>query len=123
LNLGNLDAKRDWGHARDFVRAMYMMLQAEEPDDYVVATGETHSVREFADAAFSRVGLNYEDHVVINPAFYRPTEVDVLLGDYSKAKNKLGWSPEIKFEELVNEMVDWAMEHPEEWACKGYVTK
>lgn len=115
LRLGNLDAKRDWGHARDFVEAMWLMLQTDKADDYVVATGEAHSVREFAQAAFARAGLDYEEHVVIDPAFYRPAEVDFLLGDSSKARMALGWKPKIGFEDLVNEMVDWAMEHEEEW--------
>jgi GDPmannose 4,6-dehydratase len=123
LKLGNLDAKRDWGHASDFVKAMHLMLQADKADDYVIATGEVHSVREFVDAAFSRAGMNYEDHIEIDPSLYRPTEVDCLMGDYSKAKNKLGWTPTVMFDELVNEMVDWAMSHPEEWSYKGYALK
>lgn len=115
LMLGNLDARRDWGHSRDFVEAMWLMLQADKPDDYVVATGEAHSVREFANAAFSHVGLNYEDYVGIDPAFFRPAEVDFLLGDASKARKALGWKPKITFQQLVEEMVDYAMDHPEEW--------
>lgn len=115
LKLGNLEAKRDWGHAKDFVEAMYLMLQAEKPDDYVVATGEAHSVREFVEAAFKHAKLDYNDYVKIDPAFYRPTEVDYLLGDSRKARNTLGWKPKIDFNELVNEMVDWAIAHPEEW--------
>lgn len=115
LTLGNLDAMRDWGHAKDFVKAMWLMLQQEQPDDYVVATGIAHSVREFAQTAFSRLGLDYQKYVRIDPALYRPTEVDYLLGDATKAKEKLGWQPKITFEELVNEMVDYAMAHPEEW--------
>jgi len=106
LYLGNLDAKRDWGHARDFVRAMYLMLQQPKGDDYVVATGETHSVREFLEHAFGYVDLNYQDYVEIDPRYFRPTEVDALCGDYSKAKRVLGWEPEITFEELVQEMVE-----------------
>ena len=106
LRLGNLDAKRDWGHARDFVRAMYLMLQQPKGDDYVVATGETHSVREFLEHAFGYVDLNYQDYVEIDPRYFRPTEVDALCGDYSKAKRVLGWEPEITFEELVQEMVE-----------------
>jgi len=113
LKLGNLDAMRDWGHAKDFVEAMYLMLQADKPDDYVIATGEAHSVREFVDAAFSRVGLAYEDYVEIDPQFFRPTEVDYLLGSCAKARKQLGWTPKIKFNELVNEMVDAAVAHPE----------
>lgn len=116
LKLGNLEAKRDWGHAKDFVEAMWLMLQQERPDDYVVATGEAHSVREFVEASFKRLGLDYQNHVEIDPAFYRPTEVDYLLGDYSKAKQALGWRPKTAFADLVNEMVDWAMAHPEEWS-------
>jgi GDPmannose 4,6-dehydratase len=109
LRLGNLDAKRDWGHAKDYVRAMWLMLQQDEADDFVVATGETHSVREFCDAAFSCVGLDYRDHVVIDPRFFRPAEVDLLLGDSTKALTKLGWEPEARFEEMVEEMVEHDM--------------
>lgn len=115
LKLGNLDAKRDWGHSQDFVEAMWLMLQASVPDDYVISTGIAHSVREFAEAAFKRVGLDYQEYVEIDPLFYRPSEVDFLLGDCSKAKRELGWSPKIDFAELVNGMVDWALAHPEEW--------
>lgn len=106
LYLGNLQAKRDWGHAEDFVRGMYLMIHHHEPDDYVLATGETHSVAEFCEAAFNHVGLDYKDYVEIDPQFYRPTEVDVLLGDYSKAKRILGWTPQKTFQQLVQEMVD-----------------
>jgi len=106
LALGNLDAKRDWGYAPEFVRAMWMMLQHDTPDDYVVATGETHSVREFCEIAFKHVGLNWEDHVVIDPNFFRPAEVNLLIGDASKAKKVLGWVPEVPFEDLVRKMVD-----------------
>ncbi|EHH68897.1 GDP-mannose 4,6-dehydratase [Gluconobacter morbifer] len=106
LALGNLDATRDWGHARDYVRAMYLMLQQDKPDDYVVATGRTTSIRDLCRIAFSHVGLNYEDHVVTNPAFLRPAEVEVLLGDAGKAKAALGWTPEITLEEMVAEMVE-----------------
>ncbi|KXV20153.1 GDP-mannose 4,6-dehydratase [Gluconobacter oxydans] len=105
LALGNLDATRDWGHARDYVRAMYLMLQQEVPDDYVIATGRTTSIRDLCRIAFSSVGLNYEDHVVTNPAFLRPAEVEVLLGDASKAKKALGWEPETTLEEMITEMV------------------
>jgi GDPmannose 4,6-dehydratase len=105
LRLGNLEAKRDWGHAADYVKAMYMMLQQDEPDDYVVATGETHSVREFCDIAFSKVGLNYLDFVIEDPRFYRPAEVDLLVGDAGKAAQKLGWRPTHSFQDLVIEMV------------------
>lgn len=110
LYLGNLDAKRDWGYAKDYVKAMWLMLQQEEPEDYVISTGETHTVREFCDIAFKRVGLNYEDYVEVDPKFYRPAEVDLLLGDCTKAKEKLGWVPETSFEELVQIMVDADLE-------------
>ncbi|HOK46294.1 MAG TPA: GDP-mannose 4,6-dehydratase [Bryobacteraceae bacterium] len=106
LRLGNLDAKRDWGHARDYVRAMWLMLQQPEPDDYVIATGETHSVREFVELAFDYAGLDHRKYVVVDPEFFRPAEVALLLGDASKAKAKLGWSHSIGFEALVREMVD-----------------
>lgn len=106
LSLGNLDAKRDWGFAGDYVRAMHAMLQLEKPDDFVIATGETHSVREFCELAFGYVDLDYQDHVVVDPRFYRPAEVNLLLGDASKAKAKLGWSPTCSFRELVAMMVD-----------------
>jgi GDPmannose 4,6-dehydratase len=106
LPLGNLDAKRDWGHAKDYVRAMWLMLQQEEADDYVVATHRTTTVREFCRIAFAHVGLDYEKHVTVNPAFLRPAEVDVLHGNPSKAKAKLGWQPEITLEQMVQEMVD-----------------
>jgi GDPmannose 4,6-dehydratase len=104
--LGNLDAKRDWGHAREYVEAMWLMLQQPEPDDYIVATGETHSVREFAEVAFDFAGLDYRKHVVNDPALFRPAEVNLLLGDFSKAHRVLGWTPTVKFEELVREMVE-----------------
>lgn len=106
LALGNLDARRDWGYAKDYVHAMWLMLQQDQPDDYVVGTGETKSVREFCQAAFSHVGLNYEDYVVQDPRFYRPAEVDLLVSDPSKAKEKLGWEPTVGFEELVSLMVE-----------------
>jgi GDPmannose 4,6-dehydratase len=106
LALGNLDATRDWGHARDYVEAMWLMLQQDEPDDYVVATGRTTSVREFCELAFSYVNLNYGDYVVVDPRFFRPAEVDVLLGDPSKAEAKLGWKPRTSLEEMVGEMVE-----------------
>jgi GDPmannose 4,6-dehydratase len=106
VRLGNLDARRDWGHAREYVKAMWMMLQQDEPEDYVIATGEQHSVREFADAAFSRLGLDYRDHVVVDPQFLRPAEVDTLLGDAAKARKKLGWTYELTFKDLAHEMVD-----------------
>jgi GDPmannose 4,6-dehydratase len=106
LRLGNLEAKRDWGHAREYVTAMWKMLQQPEPDDYVIATGETHSVREFAELAFSHAGLDYRDFVTPDAALHRPAEVNLLLGDASKAKAKLGWQFKIRFEELVREMVE-----------------
>ena len=106
LRMGNLDAKRDWGFSGDYVRAMWMMLQQDQPSDYVVATGETHSVREFLEIAFSHVGLDYTDYVVIDPAFIRPAEVDLLLGDATKARTTLGWKPEVSFRDLVTMMVD-----------------
>lgn len=115
VKLGNLDAARDWGHARDYVRAMWMMLQYDKPDDYVVATGESHSVREFVAAAFQYVGLDWEKYVEIDPRFFRPTEVNYLRGDCSKIKEVLGWEPSVSFSELVEEMVQHAMDHPEEW--------
>jgi GDPmannose 4,6-dehydratase len=104
--LGNLDAKRDWGFAKEYVEAMWLMLQQEEPDDYVIATGETHSVREFLQVAFEHVGLNHEDHVAFDERYLRPAEVELLVGDCSKAKQKLGWEPKTKFEDLVKLMVD-----------------
>jgi len=110
LYLGNLDAKRDWGFAGDYVEAMWLMLQQPEPDDYVIATGETHSVREFCERAFGHVGLDYRDHVEIDPRYYRPTEVDLLLGEPGKAKRTLEWEPRVPFEELVTMMVDYDME-------------
>lgn len=106
LHLGNLEARRDWGFAPDYVRAMWLMLQQPTPDDYVVATGETHSVREFLEAAFSYVGLDWQPYVKIDPRYYRPTEVDLLIGDASKARNVLGWAPSLGFKELVALMVD-----------------
>lgn len=110
LRLGNLDARRDWGHAEDYVRAMWLMLQQETPDDYVVATGESHTIKEFLVEAFGSQGLNWEDHVVIDPKFYRPAEVDFLRGISKKARNKLSWKPEISFTELVERMVNSDLE-------------
>ncbi len=107
--LGNLDSSRDWGHARDFVEAMYLMLQQPSGDDFVVATGETHRIREFAEKAFGRVGLDWRDHVVTDDRYRRPTEVDSLCGDAGKARSVLGWKPAVTFDELVNEMVDAEM--------------
>jgi GDPmannose 4,6-dehydratase len=106
LYLGNLDAKRDWGFAREYVEAMWLMLQQAQPDDYVIATNETHSVREFLEQAFAHVGLDWQKFVEIDPRYYRPAEVDILIGDYSKAREKLGWQPKTKFEDLVRLMVD-----------------
>ena len=106
LRLGNLDAKRDWGFAGDYVRAMYLMLQQDAPDDFVVSTGETHSVREFCEVAFGHVGLDWEQYVVIDEAFYRPAEVDLLVGDATKAHEVLGWKPAVGFQDLVTMMVD-----------------
>jgi GDPmannose 4,6-dehydratase len=110
LYLGNLDAKRDWGYAKDFVEAMWLMLQQPEPGDYVVATGEAHSVRELCEEAFGHVGLDYQRHVEIDPRYYRPTEVDFLLGDASKARARLGWTPRTSFRELVRIMMDADLE-------------
>ena len=110
LALGNLDAERDWGYAKDYVEAMWLMLQQDEPEDYVIATNQAHSVRELVNIAFERVGLNPDDHVRIDPQFYRPAEVDHLIGSYDKAKEKLGWEPRTSFEELVNLMVDADLE-------------
>jgi len=106
LYLGNLDAKRDWGYAPDYVEAMWRILQAPEPGDFVIATGEQHSVREFCELAFSHVGLDWRDYVEIDPRYFRPAEVDSLLGDASKARRELGWEPKVGFEELVRIMVD-----------------
>jgi GDPmannose 4,6-dehydratase len=111
LFLGNIDARRDWGHARDYVEAMWLMLQHDRPDDYVVATGETHSVREFLDVAFGALGLDWAKHVEIDPRYFRPAEVDLLLGDATKAREALGWAPRITFRELARLMTDadWAL--------------
>ena len=105
IRLGNLDAKRDWGYAADYVKAMYAMLQRDTPEDYVVATGETHSVKELVEVAFNAVGLDWQKHVVIDPAFIRPAEVDLLVGDPAKAKNELNWQPEVDFYGLIEMMV------------------
>ena len=106
LRLGNLEAKRDWGYAKDYVRAMHLLVQQDTADDFVVSTGETYSVRRFCEIAFGHVGLNYQDYVVIDERFYRPAEVDLLVGDPAKAATKLGWKPEVSFEQLVTMMVD-----------------
>jgi GDPmannose 4,6-dehydratase len=106
LRLGNLEAKRDWGYALDYMDGAWRMLQQDEPDDYVLATGETHSVQEFLEAAFTYAGLDWHDYVKIDPRYFRPAEVDLLIGDYSKAKEKLAWEPTVRFDELVRMMVD-----------------
>ena len=106
LFLGNLDARRDWGYAKDYVKAMWLMLQAEDADDYVIATGETHSVKEFLDEAFGYLNLDWREYVDIDPRYYRPAEVDILLGDASKARRALGWEPEVTFKDLVRLMID-----------------
>ena len=110
LRLGNLDAKRDWGYARDYVEAMWRMLQQDEPDDYVIATGETHSVREFCEEAFGCVGLDWKDFVKVDPKYFRPAEVDLLLGDSSKAQRVLGWKPRVTFKDLARLMVEADLE-------------
>jgi len=110
LRLGNLDAKRDWGFAGDYVEAMWRMLQQEAPDDFVICTGETHSVREFCELAFGRAGLDYKDHVVVDERFFRPAEVDLLVGDAAKAETQLGWRPRTRFNQLVEMMVDHDLE-------------
>lgn len=106
LYLGNLDSKRDWGYAKEYVEAMWLMLQQDKPDDYVIATGETHTIKEFVEAAFDHVQLDWEKHVKSDPRYFRPAEVDLLIGDASKAKKKLGWEPKVTFNELVQIMVD-----------------
>jgi GDPmannose 4,6-dehydratase len=106
LHLGNLEAKRDWGYALDYVEAMWLMLQQEKPDDFVIASGETHSVKELVEIAFAHLGLDYKDFVVLDKKFIRPAEVDLLRGDFSKAKRILGWQPKVHFAELVRMMVD-----------------
>src|SRR5205085_7256597 len=110
LRLGNLEARRDWGHAADYARAMHLMLQQPEPDDYVVATGEAHTVREFCERAFAEAGLDYERYVKVDERFYRPAEVDLLVGDASKARAVLGWRPTYTLEEMIKEMMQADME-------------
>ena len=110
LRLGNLDAKRDWGFAGDYVKAMWLMLQQPQPNDYVIATGETYSVRDMCKLAFEHVGLNWEDYVKVDKAFLRPSEVDILVGDASKAKEELGWEPEVTFDQMIRMMVDADLE-------------
>jgi GDPmannose 4,6-dehydratase len=113
LFLGNLEAKRDWGFAGDYVEAMWLMLQQERPDDYVIATGETHSVREFAEKVFAKLGLDYQRHVAIDPRYFRPTEVDVLLGDAARARKALNWKPKVDFDQLIDMMVAADLESAE----------
>lgn len=110
LRLGNIDAKRDWGHAKDYVRAMWLMLQQEKPDDYVIATGRSTTVRDMCRIAFDHAGLSMEKHLVIDPSFYRPAEVEVLLGNPAKARERLGWAPEVGLEDMIREMVDADLE-------------
>src|SRR4029077_18353733 len=110
LTLGNLDARRDWGYAAEYVEAMWLMVQQDQPGDYVVATGETHSVREFIEIAFDRAGLDWRKYVEIDPKFFRPAEVDLLVGDMSKAQQTLGWKPHTTFHQLVSMMVDADLE-------------
>ncbi len=119
LGVGNLDAKRDWGFAGDYVEAMWRMLQQDTPDDYVVATNETHTVRELIEIAFARAGLDWQKFVEIDPAFVRPAEVDLLIGDYSKAKTKLGWEPKVRFKQLVEMMVDADVKRLEQRVAAG----
>ena len=106
LRLGNLEAQRDWGYARDYMEGAWRMLQGDEAEDYVLATGETHTVEEFLEEAFTYAGLDWRDYVKTDPRYFRPSEVDLLIGDYSKAKEKLGWEPTVRFQELVRMMVD-----------------
>ncbi|MBS1259601.1 MAG: GDP-mannose 4,6-dehydratase [Candidatus Scalindua arabica] len=124
LRMGNLDAKRDWGFAGDFVEAMWLMLQQDEPEDYVISTNEAHSVQELVEVAFDHAGLNWKDYVVIDPKFVRPAEVDLLLGDSTKARKKLKWQPKLRFEELVRMMVDYDVERykASEYSSKNYDT-
>jgi len=115
LSLGNLEAKRDWGYAPEYVESMWLMLQQKEPDDYVIATNEAHSVKEFVEKAFDAVGLDWQEHVKIDKRFFRPLDVEMLKGDYSKARRKLGWQPEVKFEKLVEIMVKEDLERWQRW--------
>jgi GDPmannose 4,6-dehydratase len=115
LRLGNLDAKRDWGYAKDYVEAMWLMLQQDKPDDYVVATHETHSVREFLEESFGYLGLDWQKHVVVDPRYFRPAEVDLLLGDATKAQKQLQWKPRVTFKDLVRIMVDADMDDTNRW--------
>ena len=113
LRLGNIEALRDWGYAGDYVEAMWLMLQQEQPDDYVIATGKMISVKEFCHYAFSLAGLDYNKYIIVDPRYFRPAEVDLLVGDYSKAKNKLGWEPKYTLRERIKEVVDWSLANPE----------
>ena len=124
LRMGNLDAKRDWGFAGDFVEAMWLMIQQDEPEDYVISTDEAHSVKELVEVAFDHAGLNWKDYVVVDHKFVRPAEVDLLLGDSAKARNKLKWQPKVKFEELIRMMVDYDIERYKvsEYSPKNYDT-
>lgn len=124
LRMGNLDAKRDWGFAGDFVEAMWLMVQQDESEDYVISTDEAHSVKELVEVAFDHVGLNWKDYVVVDHKFVRPAEVDLLLGDSAKARNKLKWQPKVKFEELIRMMVDYDIERYKvpEYSLKNYDT-
>jgi len=119
LRMGNLDARRDWGFAGDYVEAMWRMLQADKPNDYVIATNETHTVQELVEIAFGRVDLDWKKHVEIDPAFIRPAEVDLLIGDYAKAKNELGWEPKVRFKQLIEMMVDSDLERLKAATAKG----
>jgi GDPmannose 4,6-dehydratase len=110
LYLGNLEAKRDWGFAGDFVEAMWLILQQDKPDDYVIATGKNHSVREFAEKVFQKLELDYEEYIGIDQRYFRPTEVDVLLGDSTKAQKKLGWKPKVTFDQLIEKMIEADLE-------------
>jgi GDPmannose 4,6-dehydratase len=123
LRLGNLDAQRDWGYAPDYVRAMWLMLQQDNPDDYVIATGETHTVRQFCQEAFGHLGLDWEKYVLVDPKLYRPAEVDLLVGDYGKAKRVLGWEPAVNFKELVRIMVDADMASLQNQMANGSIAR
>jgi len=119
LELGNLDARRDWGFAEDYVRAMWLMLQQDEPDDFVVGTGELHSCRELVEIAFERVGLDPDEYIKVDPRLFRPAEVDLLVADSTKARTELGWKPEVSFEQLVNIMVDADLKRHEQSIRRG----
>ncbi len=121
LRLGNLEARRDWGYAKDYVEAMWLMLQQDEPDDYVIATGETHSVRELCELAFSLVGLDYRDYVIVDPSLFRPADVNLLVGDASKARRRLGWAPKVRFQELIKMMVEVDLALVTEYLAKRQV--